>query len=42
MMPEESGKPGEAGALFLQAWDEAANNFEKFAAFYYVTRTAGQ
>lgn len=39
MMLEDSGKPEEAGTLFLQAWNEAANDFEKFTASYYVART---
>ena len=35
---EEQGKPGEAGKLFLQAWNEATNHFEKFIAAHYVAR----
>src|SRR6185369_16952350 len=35
---EEKGKPGEASRLFLQAWNEATNDFEKFIAAYYVAR----
>ena len=35
---EEKGKPEEAGRIFLQAWNEAANDFEKFTAAYYVAR----
>ena len=35
---EDSGKPEEAKRLFLQAWDEATNGFEKFIAAYYVAR----
>jgi tetratricopeptide (TPR) repeat protein len=35
---EEKGKPEEASKLFLQAWDEATNDFEKFIAAYYVAR----
>lgn len=35
---EENGKPDEAGKLFLQAWEEAKNDFEKFLAAYYVAR----
>jgi rifampin ADP-ribosylating transferase len=35
---EEKGKPGEAGRLFLEAWNEAINDFEKFTAAYYVAR----
>jgi len=38
MNMEEKGKPGEAGTLFLQAWNEATNDFEKFTAAYYVAR----
>ncbi|CAN5804378.1 NAD(+)--rifampin ADP-ribosyltransferase [soil metagenome] len=38
MNMEENGKPEEARKLFLQAWDEATNNFEKFMAAYYVAR----
>lgn len=33
---EEKSKPEEAGKLFLQAWNEATNDFEKFTAAYYV------
>jgi rifampin ADP-ribosylating transferase len=35
---EGKDKPEEAGRLFLQAWDEAGNDFEKFTAAYYVAR----
>jgi hypothetical protein len=35
---EETDKPEEANRLFLQAWDEATNDFEKFIAAYYVAR----
>ncbi|HYV92412.1 MAG TPA: NAD(+)--rifampin ADP-ribosyltransferase [Chitinophagales bacterium] len=35
---EENGKPEEASRLFLQAWNEATNDFEKFIAAYYVAR----
>ena len=35
---EEKGKPGEASRLFLQAWNEATNDSEKFTAAYYVAR----
>ena len=35
---EENGKPEEAGELFLQAWSEATNDFEKFMAAHYVAR----
>nr|WP_231940437.1 NAD(+)--rifampin ADP-ribosyltransferase [Filimonas lacunae] len=39
MFMEASSKPEEAGLLFLQAWKEAASDFEKFIAAYYVART---
>lgn len=32
------GKPEEASKIFLQAWNEATNDFEKFTAAYYVAR----
>ena len=35
---EEKGKPGEALKLFLQGWNEATSDFEKFIAAYYVAR----
>lgn len=35
---EEKDQPAEAGRLFLQAWNEATNDFEKFIAAYYVAR----
>ncbi len=35
---EDQGKPDEASRLFLQAWNEATDNFEKFTAAYYVAR----
>lgn len=35
---EEKGKPEEASKLFLQAWGEATNDFEKFIAANYVAR----
>lgn len=35
---EEKGEPEEASKLFLQAWDEATNDFEKFIAAHYVAR----
>jgi tetratricopeptide (TPR) repeat protein len=35
---DEKGKPAEASRLFLQAWKEATNDFEKFLAAYYVAR----
>jgi len=38
MNMEEKGKPAEASRLFLLAWNEATNDFEKFIAAYYVAR----
>lgn len=38
MEREGEGKPGEASRLFLQAWNEATNDFEKYMAAYYVAR----
>lgn len=38
MALEEQGKAGEAKDIFLRAWHEAANNFEKFLAAYYISR----
>jgi hypothetical protein len=38
MEMEDKGDSEEAGKLFLQAWNEAANDFEKFTAAYYVAR----
>jgi rifampin ADP-ribosylating transferase len=35
---EGKSKPEEASRLFLQAWNEAANDFEKFIAAHYVAR----
>ena len=35
---EEKGNPEEASKLFLQAWNEATNDFEKFIAAHYVAR----
>lgn len=35
---EEKGKPEEASRVFLQAWNEATNDFEKFIAAHYVAR----
>ena len=35
---EEKGEPGEASMLFLRAWNESTNDFEKFTAAYYVAR----
>jgi rifampin ADP-ribosylating transferase len=38
MEMEGLGKPEEAKQLFLQAWNEASNDFEKFTAAHYVAR----
>ena len=35
---EGKGKAEEAGRIFLQAWNEATDDFEKFIAAHYVTR----
>jgi rifampin ADP-ribosylating transferase len=35
---EDQGKPEDASQLFHQAWNEAANDFEKYIAAYYVAR----
>ena len=35
---EEKGRPEEASKLFLQAWNETTNDFEKFMAAHYVAR----
>jgi rifampin ADP-ribosylating transferase len=35
---EEASKPEEASKLFLQAWNEATIDFEKFLAAHYVAR----
>jgi tetratricopeptide (TPR) repeat protein len=38
MEMEDKGKPEEASKLFIQSWDEATNDFEKFLAAHYVAR----
>ena len=38
MEMEAKQNPQEAKALFLQAWDQATNDFEKFTAAHYVAR----
>jgi tetratricopeptide (TPR) repeat protein len=38
MALEDAGKPEEAGKVFLQAWNEATHDFEKFLAAHYVAR----
>lgn len=35
---EDKGKPEDAAGLFLKAWNEAANDFEKYLAAYFVAR----
>jgi tetratricopeptide (TPR) repeat protein len=35
---EEKGNPQEALQLFLQGWDEATNDFEKYLAAHYIAR----
>ena len=35
---EGEGKPEEARELFIKAWNEATNDFEKFTAAHYVAR----
>lgn len=35
---EAKGKPEEAGQLFLQGWNEATNDFEKFLTAHYIAR----
>ncbi|HZV70860.1 MAG TPA: NAD(+)--rifampin ADP-ribosyltransferase [Saprospiraceae bacterium] len=35
---EGKGKPEEASSFFLQAWNEATDDFEKFTAAYFVAR----
>lgn len=35
---EDKGEPEKASKLFLQAWNEATNDFEKFTAAYFVAR----
>jgi rifampin ADP-ribosylating transferase len=38
MEMEGKDQPEEAGRLFLLAWNESTNDFEKFLAAYYVAR----
>jgi rifampin ADP-ribosylating transferase len=38
MEMEDKGKPEEADKIFVQAWNQATNDFEKFTAAYYVAR----
>lgn len=39
MALEENGNADAASKQFLQAWNESANDFEKFIAAYYVARS---
>ncbi len=38
MSLEEKGEPGNAGKVFMKAWNEAANDFEKYLAAYFLSR----
>lgn len=38
MTAEDKGNPEDASRLFFQAWNEAADDFEKFLAAYYAAR----
>jgi tetratricopeptide (TPR) repeat protein len=38
MNMEDKGKAGEAASVFLQAWNQASNDFERFIAAHYVAR----
>ena len=38
MNMEEKDRPEEASGLFLEAWNEAGSDFEKYLAAYYVAR----
>ena len=42
MAMEDKGKAKEASQLFLSAWNEAGNDFEKFTAAFYVSRHQAQ
>jgi rifampin ADP-ribosylating transferase len=35
---EAKGNPEEAGEIFLQAWNVATSDFEKYLAAYYLAR----
>lgn len=35
---EEKGEPDDANRVFLQAWNESANDYERFISAYYVAR----
>ena len=38
MAEEENGNPDEAGKIFLQAHNEATNDFEKYLTAFYLAR----
>ena len=38
MAAEENGKPDEAGKIFLEAYNDATNDFEKYLAAFYLAR----
>src|SRR3954463_10041890 len=38
MGTEDKGDAEEAGRIFLQAWNEATDDFEKYLAAYYLAR----
>ena len=38
MSKETNGQPEEAAALFRQAWDEAADDYERFISAYHLSR----
>ena len=38
MAMEDEGRPDEARRIFLQAWSESTNDFERFMAAHYVAR----
>jgi hypothetical protein len=38
MQFEGEGKPEEASGLFMQAWEQATNDFERFTAAHYIAR----
>jgi tetratricopeptide (TPR) repeat protein len=38
MALEGQGKPEEASKFFIKAWNDAANDFERFTAAHYVAR----
>jgi hypothetical protein len=38
MAMEDAGAPGAGGPLFLQAWEESSNDFEKFLAAHFMAR----